>query len=382
MTKPLRVAFVLPGLHRVNRGAEVAFESVAGYLARCPEFDVTLIGSGAPRDDHPYRFRHVPCVPRESFERWPTAPLVRTDCMYEELSFAARLLNAYAPQEFDVTVACSYPYTNWVLRGRKAGGRRPAHVYVTQNGDYPCLRTNREFRFFSCDGLVCTNPEYFERQRDRWHSVLIPNGVDLGLFAPGAPDRERLGLPTGRRVALIVSALIPSKRVVEGVRGVAAVKDLDLVVAGDGPLRGEVERCGRELMGERFRRVTLPRSDMPSLYRSADVLVHMSQDEPSANAYLEALATGVPIVTHDRAVTRWTLEDQAVLVDTDREEQVVRGIQSALTLTGPAHARSRRALAERRFSWADISLGYGRFFNAVATLHSRRDAMVRAAVLA
>jgi len=41
-----RVAMVLPGLHRVRRGAEVAFESVASELALIPGFEVTLIGTG------------------------------------------------------------------------------------------------------------------------------------------------------------------------------------------------------------------------------------------------------------------------------------------------------------------------------------------------
>ena len=45
-TKPLRVLFALPGLHRVVRGAEVAFESVAREIARTPGYGVTLVGSG------------------------------------------------------------------------------------------------------------------------------------------------------------------------------------------------------------------------------------------------------------------------------------------------------------------------------------------------
>ena len=51
--KPLRILFALPGLHRVVRGAEVAFESVAREIARTPGYSVTLIGSGQPRPDEP-----------------------------------------------------------------------------------------------------------------------------------------------------------------------------------------------------------------------------------------------------------------------------------------------------------------------------------------
>lgn len=364
-SQPLRVAFVLPGLHRVNRGAEVAFESIAAELARLEGYDVTLIGSGLARPGNRYRFVHAGCVPRERFEAWPTMPLLRSACMYEELSFVAALARAYDPREYDVTVTCAYPYVNWCLRAR-GNGARPAHVFVTQNGDWPAHTTGGEFKFFSCDGLVCTNNEYYGRHKDRWFCELIPNGVHPDVFSPGQPSRAQFGLPTDGRVALMVSALIPSKRVLEGIRAASRIEGLSLIAAGDGPLRDEVDATGRQLMGERFKRVTLPRQRMPDLYRSADVFLHMSQDEPSANAYMEALATGLPIVTHDRSVTRWTLEDQGVLVDTGIEEQVVGGIRRAMDLRGSEHVAARRRLIEERFSWHAIGGQYARFLAVVA----------------
>jgi pseudouridine-5'-phosphate glycosidase len=42
---PLRVLFALPGLHKVHRGAERAFESIAVELSRMGQ-RVTVIGSG------------------------------------------------------------------------------------------------------------------------------------------------------------------------------------------------------------------------------------------------------------------------------------------------------------------------------------------------
>ena len=41
----MRILIALPGLHRFNRGAELAFIAVAEELVRRGE-DVTLIGSG------------------------------------------------------------------------------------------------------------------------------------------------------------------------------------------------------------------------------------------------------------------------------------------------------------------------------------------------
>ena len=66
MSRRLRIAFALPGLHRVVRGAETAFEQIAARLALLGH-EVTVFGSGPPRLDQPYRYIRIRCVPREFF---------------------------------------------------------------------------------------------------------------------------------------------------------------------------------------------------------------------------------------------------------------------------------------------------------------------------
>ena len=362
--QPMRIAFVLPGLHRVVRGAEVAFESIARELAQIEGVSVTLFGSGEERDNQPYNFVHIDNIPREGFENLPHVPLFRTEYVYEEFTFLPGLIRRYRPSDFDLTVTCSYPFINWFLRTR-GGKRRPAHVFVTQNGDYPAYANRREYRFFGCDGLVCTNPEYFERNKEQWFCRLIPNGVNPEQFSPGQVEREALGLPRDVTVVLMVSALIPSKRVVEGIRAVSQIEDLHLVVCGDGPEREKVNNLGQQLMAGRFHWKKLPREKMPDLYRAADLLLHLSLDEPFGNVYIEALATGLPIVSHENAVTQWMLEETSVLVDTTEEAQVIAGIHQALQLRNPEDMGGRRELVERRFAWSQIGQMYYEFFKDV-----------------
>jgi glycosyltransferase involved in cell wall biosynthesis len=357
----MRIAVVLPGLHRVNRGAETAFESLGRELARRSDCDVTLFGSGRSRPGEPYDFVSVPQLRREAFERWPRLPALRSETAYEELTFALNLLRRFRPDDFDATISCSYPHVNWLLRTRRSAPRRPINLFVTQNGDWAPQARNSEYRLFTCDGLVCTNPDYFARNRERWKSVLIPNGVDPELFHPAPAQRARFGLPEGVPVALMVSALIPSKRVLEAVAAVGGLSDVHLAVAGDGPQRDEVLAAGQSTLGERFHLFNLPREVMPDLYRSADLFLHMSKDEPSANAYIEALASGLPIVTHDREVTRWTLEDSSRLVDTDDADAVRSAIQEALRADRQACAERQRRLVDERFTWAGIAAQYRAF---------------------
>ena len=358
----MHILFALPGLHRFDRGAEVVFESVAQEIARQGEHRVTLVGSGHARPGRSYDFVHVPAVSRERFEHWPKLPFLRHEFMYEELTFAARLAALPAVGEADITMTCGYPYTNWALRRPRAGGR-PKHVFVTQNGDWPALGRGPEPRFFSCDGLICTNPLYFERNRERWHSTLIPNGVDPANFLPGPSRRAELGLPLDRPLVLMVSALEPGKRVIEAMRALADVPDAFLFVAGDGPLRDEVDRLASDLLPGRFLRRTFNRQQMPDLYRSADLFLHTKIQESFGNVYIEALSCGIPIVAHDDEVTRWILGQHAVLVDSTSQADLTAAILK--TLRAPAKCAEAATWAHARYSWEVIAAKYVDFLTNV-----------------
>lgn len=357
----MRILFALPGLHRVSRGAEIAFECIAAELARRADCAVTLIGSGDSRSTQPYRFIHAGCRSREHFEGWPRMPVLRNHYVYEELTFIPGLWSAFNPQDYDATVTCGYPFVNWALRAKRRGGR-PRHVFVTQNGDWAAYARRREYRYFSCDGLVCTNPEFFERNRARWRSVLVPNGVDVAKFRNATPQRKRFGLPESAPVAIMVSALIPSKRVPDGVRAAARIPDLHLLVLGDGEQRDEVDALGHQLMPGRYRRTTVPYQDIAGAYASADVLLHMSKEESFGNVYIEALAAGLPVVAHDWGTTRWILEEHGVLVDTEDLVAVGLAIGRALDRNDSAGAgERRRAYVARRFAWPVIADQYATF---------------------
>ena len=359
---PMRILFALAGLHRVNRGAEVAFISTGAELARAGH-EVTLIGSGLEIAGQPYRFRHAPCIPRERFEGFPKLPFLRQETAWEELTFLPGLLARYNPRDYDVTLTCGFPFTNVALRRPPTLGRRPKHVFVTENGDWPAYSNDAEYRLFGCDGLICTNPDYFERNRAKYHCALIPNGVDLTRFSPGSAARDRFGLDPSRPLVLMASALIASKHVDVAIEAVSAIPEAKLVVAGDGPLRDQLARQAEARMPGRYRQMRVAPSDMPDLYRSADVFLHLSKDESFGNVFVEALATGTPIVAYELSRTRWIVGDCALLADPAEPSDLVRQINSALQ---PA-SRRRQAAIQRasEFSWTSVASQYGRFLQSI-----------------
>jgi glycosyltransferase involved in cell wall biosynthesis len=77
---------------------------------------------------------------------------------------------------------------------------------------------------------------------------------------------------------------------------------------------------------------------------------------------MEALASGLPIVTHDRWVTRWTLGECGLLVDTTAPQAVVDALNQAITLNDAAHVAARRERVDTHFTWDRIATRYEQFF--------------------
>ena len=358
----MRILFTIPGLHRYNRGAEIAFVAIASLLAEMGE-SVTLIGSGQARPESKYRFLHAGSVPRERFENFPSFPALRNEFAYEDLTFIPHLLSQYRPDEYDVTVTCSFPFTNLALRRPMLSGRRPPHVFVTQNGDWPAYARNSENRLFGCEGLVCTNPDYFDRNRNRWRCQLIPNGVDCERFKIDHARRDKFGLPADRLVVLMVSALDSTKRVSTGIEAVSRIPNAHLIVAGDGPLRREIDEQAARLLPDRFTRSLIAPENMPTLYQSADVFLHLSKVESFGNVFLEAMSCGLPIVGHDSPRTRWIVGEDEYLTPADDPDVIAKQIE--LSRNECSQKKQVRVMRASEFSWQNVAKQYQTFLRDV-----------------
>jgi UDP-glucose:(heptosyl)LPS alpha-1,3-glucosyltransferase len=133
---------------------------------------------------------------------------------------------------------------------------------------------------------------------------VVYNGVDLERFHPRLRTRHRdnarheAGAPTGAYTMLFVGSGFPRKGLATAIRGLAAIGDsaARLLVIGRGD-SAPYRRLADEL-GVGGRVVWLgARPDIERWYSAADVLVLPTRYEPFGNVHLEALATGLPVVT-------------------------------------------------------------------------------------
>ncbi|MEC4813846.1 MAG: glycosyltransferase [Scytonema sp. PMC 1069.18] len=195
----------------------------------------------------------------------------------------------------------------------------------------------------------------FVRSRKPNQSIsVIPNGVDLDKFTPDG-TRVDFGLP--KPVVLCVASLSRNshKRIELAMHALAHLPQVSFLLCGDGVDRDYFQALGDELIGsERFAIRTFPHAQMPEIYRSADVFTLPSIDEPFGLAYVEAMASGLPVVATDDEMRRYIVGDAGILCDVTHPESYAAAIAEAMRTKWGMRSR-QNAL---RFSWEQVALSY------------------------
>jgi len=130
------------------------------------------------------------------------------------------------------------------------------------------------------------------------HDRVIPNGVELARFRPGAPDRglrAELGVPPNRPLALCIGQWVAWKRLTDFTGLPGAEYDRLLVTyppPGTRAQPGVSARSGLHVLGYQ--------SDIERVYAAADMLVHPAVGEAYGRTVAEALACGLPVVAYDQ----------------------------------------------------------------------------------
>lgn len=193
---------------------------------------------------------------------------------------------------------------------------------------------------------------------------VAPNGLDFDEAAPASPNpelRKRLGIPAGARVILHASSLKPVKRPLDLVPAfrlvLEAAPDCRLLVAGDGPLAGELRSAVAEagLADRTHFAGWVPIQEMRDCYSLADVVVMSSEMEGQARVYLEAQACGKLLISSDIPAARSVVEhgktgllyrmgDSADMADKITMALTASNGREAMIATALEQVRSRHAI--------------------------------------
>ena len=184
----------------------------------------------------------------------------------------------------------------------------------------------------------------------------VPNGVDIQKFNQKG---DKLQIDLKKPIVLTVGALIPSKRIDLVIKAVSRLKDVSLLVVGDGEQKDELTRIGEDLLKYRFQLIKLPFEQMPKVYRTADLFTLVSESYYSFEIVLaEAMATNLPVVADDDPIRREIVGNAGILVNPTDTDSYAKAIDKALN-TNWGNKPCEQA---EKFLWDTIAEKYEEIF--------------------
>jgi glycosyltransferase-like protein len=262
-------------------------------------------------------------------------------------------------------------------RGLIAGFARTVH-HVDSFAD-PRLAALQARAIAAADRLFAVSRLWRDRLAREFHHVphLIGNGVDTERFSPAmdatdAALRSLLNLPAGVKVFLAIGGVETRKNtigILEAFRllhaghpssclviaGGASLLDHDAyqtafaaAVAASGLPEGAVIATG-----------PLPQALMPALYRAADALVFPSVKEGFGLVVLEAMASGVPVVTSRIApFTEYLGDSDAAWCDPHDTASIAAAMAAALEPQARAAFQTRGFAVAARHDWTKAACAH------------------------
>lgn len=360
--RPYRVALLHPSVGiNWSGGGEIFALEFARRLNQDPDFEVELL-SGANCGSFS---RPIPCISRKAayalfqkpvfkscFHRLVTHPEVVTEHLTSFLPAVFYLLR----HRFDLI----YPHNDYAglaIASLVRWLKGTPILFTEHNGllhQGKCLKRNLRFH---PDHLIVFDQiaaDFVHRINPQQNTSIIPNGVDLVRFGPGQGGLE-FGLL--RPTVLCTASLWRNahKRVELAIEAIARLPEVSLLICGDGPDRAYFQAMGERLLGEaRFAIRTFPFDQMPQVYQSVDAFTLPSQQEPFGLVYLEAMASGLPVVATDDAMRRLIVGNSGILCDVTNLDQYATAIREALRGNWSRTARQNAA----RFSWDRVMQQY------------------------
>jgi len=191
---------------------------------------------------------------------------------------------------------------------------------------------------------------------------VVPSGVDTNEFTPDGPAAER-----GSRLRLLAAQPLGADReLAVALRALTEVSGAELVITGGSGKRGDpaaraVLQAAKKL-GIADRVVLtgpIAPADLPSLLRSADLMVSTASYEPVGMTALQAMACGTPVVTCAAGAENDAVVDMTTGLHAPPEQpaELARRIRNLLTSPVRLEAFGIAATdrARSRYCWDRIA---------------------------
>ena len=187
-------------------------------------------------------------------------------------------------------------------------------------------------------------------------SEVIPNGVDLDKFKKGVKPIE-LNLP--KPIILCSAAFWTFMKRQDLLIKAVAKTNASLLLAGSGEDKQNLEEMGEKYLGDRFKIMSFPHHQMPSVYAAVDLFSFPTSEWESFGIVLaEAMASGLGIVATKDPYRKEIVADAGILVDPTDTKAYADALKKALKMKWETRARKQA----EKFSWEIIAKSYEKEF--------------------
>ena len=372
----MRVCIVTHNVFKGDGQGRVNYELVHSLLSR--GIEVELLADRIDDDLVEAGAKWTPIHPRAQrvnlFKVWEFARLANQELQHQRRENHIILACGFVLNYPHAINVAHFVHGAWLKSpfhsSRVRRGINPLYQWV-----YSSFNARWELRAFSqADTVVALSPmlqnELIEIGIPQRKIKVVSNGVDLVEFRPGPADRRVLGLPENVPLGLFAGDLrSPRKNLDLVLSALASEPSLHLAVIGD--LRGSTYPVVAERLGLSDRVHFLGfRRDVADLMRGVDFFAIPSRRDWCPLVMLEAMASGLPIITSTTVgSSNLVTEDVGVVIDGPDD---IDGMRASLSLMARQSAAVRkmgeasRAKAEM-YSWNRMGDRYVELLEAYST---------------
>jgi len=239
-------------------------------------------------------------------------------------------------------------------------------VHVARQGGYYNMKYYR-----NCDHIVGNTDDIVEYLvKEGWpkeRSHYLPNFVTAEQAEP--LSRKTFYTPNTAPLILALGRLHENKAFDVLLKAVARVPGAYLWLAGEGPLRSELEALAEKLSIKPRVRFLGWREDTPALFAAADLFVCPSRHEPLGNVVIEAWAQGRPVIATDSLGPGTLIEPRVNGLLTPVDDDAALGAAIKWAVQNPHEAddlaRAGYEAYQRDFTEESVVKRYFDFFESI-----------------
>jgi len=194
---------------------------------------------------------------------------------------------------------------------------------------------------------------------------VIYNGIDTKEFFPKKKKSKEI-------TVLTVSRLISRKGLEFLIKAMPEIlkenNNVKLIIAGDGPKKNNLEKLAKSLGV--LENVALlgyvEHKKLPNLYRNADIFILPSLYEGMSNTILEAMASGLPIITTDTGGTKELIKGNGIIIKKRSNTEIADAVNKIIKdkLLKDTYSKKSRELA-LNLNWHNLAKQYYELYKKV-----------------